>query len=116
MVERRYSWTTTGSPHKSGTTLPLLKDVLLALQQLTLEVEETVTTLEEEERRKKETMEADFVVGNKVRVIRRDKYYGRVGEIIGRRGQLFWRVLLTEGARQEIIYKKPSGLEVLMEE
>ena len=63
-------------------------------------------------KRKKPKVQA----GCRVMVIVRDKYRGRVGTVMDRRGSMFWNVRLDEGKRGErvqTIYKMSSSLRVL---
>ena len=53
-------------------------------------------------------------VGVLVRVVRRDKYYGREGIVISRRGKSYWNVRLKAvGEKREVvIYKRADSLMV----
>ena len=55
-------------------------------------------------------------VGVRVRVVRRDKYYGREGIVVSRRGKNYWNVRLKAvGERREvIIYKREDSLVVCL--
>ena len=55
---------------------------------------------------------SELRVGDCVMVTRRDGYYGRRGRVLGRRGKLYWRVLLqpTEDRVEEEIYKMRHNL------
>jgi hypothetical protein len=97
----------------------------MTLRQLTLEVEERVQRMEggkteathaKNEKRKQGKDQTELVKGEKVRVIRRDKYYGRVGKVIGPRGNKYWDVLLVDGTHEERIYKMRSGLQRLTQD
>jgi hypothetical protein len=58
---------------------------------------------------------AELQVGQRVRVVRKDRYRGRTGVVLGRHGRLFWDVRLeataTHGA--STIYKKDASLCVI---
>ena len=55
-------------------------------------------------------------VGVRVRVVRLDKYYGREGIVISRRGKNYWNVRLKAvGERREVImYKRVDSLVVCL--
>ena len=57
-------------------------------------------------------------VGVRVRVVRRDKYYGREGIVISRRGKNYWNVRLKAvGEKREVImYKRADSLMVCLED
>jgi hypothetical protein len=57
-----------------------------------------------------------FKRGDRVRISRRDKYYGRVGTITNRHGSIFWDILLDRTPRDPMaitIYKKETSLVLL---
>lgn len=50
--------------------------------------------------------------GQRVRVVRKDQYHGRVGVLVQRHGRLFWDVRLDATATRVacVIYKKDASL------
>jgi hypothetical protein len=58
-----------------------------------------------------ESAEAGPRVGCKVRIVRKDAHYMKTGEIVGRRGRLFWYIRLDsqDGQVGRVIYKNASG-------
>jgi hypothetical protein len=54
-------------------------------------------------------------VGCRVQVVRKDKYRGRKGVVLSRRGRLFWNVQLDGGdaCGECVIFKKDTSLRVL---
>ena len=57
-------------------------------------------------------------VGLRVRVVRRDKYYGREGIVMSRRGKNYWNVQLKAvGDKKEVmIYKRADSLMVCLDD
>ena len=55
---------------------------------------------------------ADLQVGHRVRVVRKDKYYGRTGVVMRRHGRLYWDVRLDASATRAecTIFKKDASL------
>lgn len=55
--------------------------------------------------------------GAVVRVTIRDRYYGRIGRLMGRRGRCFWDLRLEprDGETARVIYKKQSSLSLVEE-
>jgi hypothetical protein len=58
---------------------------------------------------------AELQVGYRVRVVRKDKYRGRTGVVLGRHGRLFWDVRLDAcaGHGECTIYKKDASFCVI---
>ena len=54
-------------------------------------------------------------VGDKVVVVRKDKYLGRAGIVVGRRGTMFWNVQLDAHNCHppQLIYKMASSFKVI---
>jgi hypothetical protein len=57
----------------------------------------------------------EIEAGRRVRVVRRDQYYNRVGVVKRRHGRLFWDVQLeaTETRCASLIFKKDASLCVI---
>ena len=50
--------------------------------------------------------------GRRVRVMRRDKYYGQVRVIVGQQGTRYWAIQLEGPDKPDDIYKMQGGFEV----
>ena len=79
--------------------LESMKLVLGSLERLMLEVSRRVAALEARERedhgrngKESEGEDKALEVGESVQVVRRDRYYGRVGQVMGRQGNHYWDV------------------------
>jgi hypothetical protein len=59
--------------------------------------------------------EADLQVGHRVRVVWKDKYYGRTGVVMHRHGRLFWDVRLDASVTRAecTIFKKDASLTLI---
>ena len=97
--------------------LEAMRRVLGSLERLTLEVSRRVAVLEAREsevhdgpREESKGGEEELAIGDSIRVVRCDRYYGRVGKVVGRRGRYYWDVRLDDRPGSEVIYKKGSGL------
>ena len=117
MVGKTRSWRDEEEAPSVLAELEAVKMVLGSLERLTLEVNRRVAALEARDRGSRKDQgnesreeEDALEVGESVRVVRRDRYYGRVGRVLGRRGQHYWDVQLADAAGKEVIYKKRSGL------
>ena len=117
MVGKTRSWTDGEEPPSVFAELEAMRRVLGSLERLTLEVSRRVAALEAQEnevhdgpRRESKGGEEELAIGDSVRVVRRDPYYGRVGKVVGRRGRYYWDVRLDDRPGSEVIYKKGSGL------
>jgi hypothetical protein len=87
------------------------------LRQLALADDEGKDVYEEKKSRaaEKGTGGKGCAVGRRVRVKVKGKYYGQTGEILSRRGAMYWNVRLDAGDGEvpRIIYKMASSLEVV---
>ena len=52
------------------------------------------------------------LMGRRVKVIRRDRYYGLTGVIVGRCGTRYWRIQVEGPKGAEEIYKTRSGFKL----
>jgi hypothetical protein len=61
------------------------------------------------------SVEELYESGKRVRVIVRDKYFGRVGTLISPRGKQYWNVKLEgrDGEVDKLIFKKQSSLVLI---
>ena len=52
-----------------------------------------------------------------MRVTVGDKYYGRFGTLIDRRGRMYWNILMdaVDGSVAHVIYKKESSFAVVID-
>jgi ribosomal protein L21E len=57
----------------------------------------------------------EFFSGRRVRIIVRDKYHGRTGVLVDRRGTEFWNIRLDcgDGEVYRVIYKKETSLVLI---
>jgi hypothetical protein len=121
MVERATAWEERDGDRTQGEAVGALREVLTRLERLTVAVRQELDALEGrgcgKERQDAETAEQrsdiELKKGTRVRVIRRDKYFGHTGEVMGRRGRHYVDVRLTDRPSREVIYKRRDGLEVL---
>jgi ribosomal protein L21E len=98
-----------------------LEAVAAMLERLALEIRSTV-----EQRsscmptaREQSDGEAELLwtKGARVRVTIRDRYYGRTGTLLGRRGKLYWdfKIDPLDGEVAKVIFKKQSSLTLINE-
>ena len=103
MVGKTRSWTDGEEPPSVITELEAMKLVLGSLEHLTLEVSHRVAALEVREKEGQDwpseaskSEDKELALGDHVRVVRRDRYYGRIGKVIGRRGRQYLDVRLDD--------------------
>jgi hypothetical protein len=123
MVEGTDAWETRKAGATNAEAVRALKEVLTRLEHLAVAISRKIDALERQQCQgvnekqpagaAERDSEGDWEIGTRVKVIRRDKYYGRVGKVVGQRGRHYVDVRLTDRPSQEVIYKKRDGLEVL---
>jgi hypothetical protein len=138
MLLRTLSGDSLEEPPVKAESLQSVRDMITAVQSLTLELDRRLQALEERnadaksgrsECQQTECQQsacnkkngcdklAELKVGTRVRIVRHDPYYGREGEILGRRGKEYWNIRLTDGPSGEVvIYKRRSGFTVVSRE
>jgi hypothetical protein len=90
-----------------------------ALEQLALEIRETAEEGTEgpETRAPAEPSPRNPGIGRgtRVRITINDRYRGRIGTVVGRRGTHYWDIQLDalDGGVSQLIYKKPSSFVVI---
>lgn len=96
-----------------------MEAVAAMLEQLALEIRATINERNAGEngnaRRMPREIRNQWQKGALVRVIIRDKYYGRTGTLMGRRGTQYWDIKLDshDGECSRVIYKKQSSLQII---
>ena len=78
------------------------------LEGIVRDLKTAVEALEKEVKRGVEENEEDLV-GQDVVMTRRDAYHGKRGEVLSRRGRVYWNIKLDDG---RMIYKKRDGFRV----
>jgi hypothetical protein len=89
----------------------VMDDLARALRLLMSRETASAPAAREEETSTTEAAEAGPRVGRKVRIVRKDAHYMKTGEVVGRRGRLFWYIRLDsqDGQVGRVIYKNASG-------
>lgn len=103
------------------TTREGLERVARELQALLNDVQELLAEEEEQERPKQEKKKTkvktakEIGVGDRVKVIRKDSYFGRVGIVKSLRGKMFVYIELEATRREEgrLIFKMRSSLKAV---
>jgi uncharacterized protein YecE (DUF72 family) len=85
------------------------------LEMLALEVRAMTGSTKEEAEPERMQSSEEFCSGRRVRIMVRDKYHGRTGVLMDRRGTEFWYIRLDcgDGEVYRVIYKKETSLKLI---
>jgi hypothetical protein len=92
-----------------------LEAVADMLEMLALEVRAMTGSAKRETKPGQMQSGQEFCSGRRVRIMVRDKYHGRTGVLMDRRGTEFWNIRLDcgDGEVYRVIYKKETSLELI---